>query len=51
MTNKDPMMASFGFVLLLNPMIKAKQVMIADVAPKLNFVRCDIATQIFSYAI
>ena len=35
-------MLSFGFALLLNPMISAKQVMIAEVAPKLNLVRCDI---------
>jgi hypothetical protein len=41
-------MANFGFWLLLNPMMNARQVIIAEEAPKLNLVRCDIDGQILS---
>jgi hypothetical protein len=36
------MMANLGLALFDKPMMNARQVMIAEEAPKLNLVRCDI---------
>jgi len=41
-TANVPMIVILGLMVLLNPIINAKLVMTAEVAPKLNFVRCVI---------
>lgn len=41
-TSSDPTMLSLGLELWLSPMMNARQVIIAELAPKLYFVRCDI---------
>lgn len=47
-TNNEPTILNFGSPALLKPIINAKQVMMAEVAPKLNLVRCDTGLKYFS---
>lgn len=47
-TNNEPTILNFGLPALLKPMINAKQVIMADVAPKLNLVRCVTGPVLFN---
>ena len=50
-TNNEAIMLSLGLPLLLKPTINAKQVIIADVAPKLNFVSWTMRKEEIFYSI